>query len=69
MKTTFYSEDISCGGCIASIEKALAPVAGVVSVQGNPDEKTVTVEHDESLSTEAILAKLDETGFESRVAG
>lgn len=65
-KAQFHSGDISCGGCTSSIEKGLTGVNGVNSVSGDPDAKTVDVEFDESqVSTDALLAKLDEMGFES----
>lgn len=67
MTTVFKSEDISCGGCTATIEKELGRMQGVTSVKGDPETKLVTVEYDDSLGAEAILAKLDEIGFESVV--
>ena len=67
MTTVFKSEDISCGGCTATIEKELGQLPGVSSVKGDPETKLVTVEYDDSLGAEAILAKLDEIGFESVV--
>lgn len=67
MTTVFHSDEISCGGCTSTIERGLSAVAGVSAVKGDPETKLVTVEHDESLSVESILAKLDEIGFESTV--
>ena len=68
MKTVLLSDDISCGGCTATIEKSLSAVAGIDSVVGNPEQKSVTIEYNESLITlQAIISKLDELGFESRV--
>ena len=65
-KAQFHSNEISCGGCTSSIEKGLSAVEGVSSVSGDPDAKTVDVEYDDSkVTTDAILAKLDEIGFES----
>ena len=66
-KATFFSADIECDGCTSSIEDALSKLAGVASVNGDPDTKQVKVEfHDTVVSEEAILAKLDEIGFESK---
>ena len=66
-KVTFFSSDIACDGCTSSIEEALAKMAGVASVNGDPDTQRVKVEfHDTVVSEEAILAKLDEIGFESK---
>ena len=67
-KAKFHSDDISCGGCTASIEKNLRAVEGIMHVSGNPDAKTVEVEYDEDkVNTEFILGRLDEIGFESSV--
>ena len=64
---TYYSADIECEGCTSSIEEALSKVAGIASVSGNHETKQVKVEfHDTVVSEEAILAKLDELGFESK---
>jgi copper chaperone CopZ len=68
VKSVFKSEEIACGGCTATIEKELSQLPGVVSVNGDSATKLVTVEHDDSLPVEGILAKLDEIGFESTVA-
>ncbi|MCH7905011.1 MAG: heavy-metal-associated domain-containing protein [Armatimonadetes bacterium] len=66
-KATYYSADIACDGCTSSIEEALSKLAGIASVSGNPDTKQVKVEfHDTVVSEEAILAKLNELGFESK---
>jgi copper chaperone CopZ len=65
--TVFKSEDISCGGCTATIERELGRLPGVSSVKGDPESKLVTVEYDDTLPVEEILAKLDAIGFESVV--
>lgn len=67
MTTVFHSDEISCGGCTSTIEKQLSAMPGVSSVKGDPESKMVTVEHDESLSVDSLLARLDEIGFESTV--
>ncbi len=70
IKVRFHSDDISCGGCTASIEAGLSAVDGVSHVSGDPETKVVEVEFDEvSLSSEAILAKLDEIGFSATIVG
>ena len=69
MQTTiFLAPDIECGGCAASIEKALNGLSGLNSLSVNIDTKTVTISHDtELLSAEAILTRLDHLGFPSTV--
>ena len=68
MTTTIFSApDIECGGCAASIEKALNGLSGLSALSVDIDAKTVTIEHDpELLSTEAILTRLDHLGFPAK---
>ena len=40
--------DISCGHCVATVEKAAGKVAGVRSVSANADSRDVTVTYDAS---------------------
>ena len=70
IKVRFHSDGISCGGCTSSIEDGLSAVDGVANVSGDPETKVVEVEFDEvTLSSEAILAKLDEIGFSATIVG
>ncbi len=56
--------DISCGHCIASIEKAVNKVPGARFVSGDPDSKRVVVEYDPALAqVEAIEAAMEEEGY------
>ncbi|MCH7945351.1 MAG: heavy-metal-associated domain-containing protein, partial [Armatimonadetes bacterium] len=58
------------GGCTSSIEAGLSQVDGVSHVSGDPETKVVEVEYDETaLTSEAILAKLDEIGFAATIVG
>ena len=68
-RTVFRSDDIACGGCTASIEKALMAVAGVSSVAGDPQTKVVVVDHDDSVSDEKILQVVEELGFATSRVG
>ena len=70
VKVRFHSDNISCGGCTSSIEDGLSQIDGVAHVWGDPETKVVEVEFNElSLSSEAILAKLDEIGFAATIVG
>lgn len=64
MSTLTYSvPGMSCGHCRQSIEGEVSQVAGVQSVAVDLDAKTVTIEGD-SLDDAAIVAAIDEAGFE-----
>jgi copper chaperone CopZ len=56
MKKTFSVPNISCGHCVRSIKNELSGISGVTSVDGSPDEKTISVEWNPPL-TEADIRK------------
>ena len=62
-KTTLSIPNISCGHCVNSIKNELSDLAGVQSVDGNPDNKSVTVEWDAPASLEGIKALLQEINY------
>ena len=56
--------NISCGHCVATIERELSEITGVNSVLANLEKKRVTVEwDDQETNWPAIHATLLETGF------
>ena len=61
---TLSVPDISCGHCKSSIEGALAPMAGVSSAVVSIDEKTVEVSFDEPATLPAIVAAIEEQGYD-----
>jgi copper chaperone CopZ len=65
MKTTvLYAPDIMCGGCAASIHKALADVDGIGGVDIDVAAKHVSVTHDDVLVTvDHLVTRLDHAGF------
>lgn len=62
MTKTYSVPGISCGHCKAAIEGEVSEVAGVDTVIVDVDGKLVTVEG--SASDEAIIAAIDEAGYE-----
>ena len=65
MKTTvLHAPDIMCGGCAASIQKALADVDGIGCVDVDVAAKHVSVTHDDVLVTvDHLITRLDHAGF------
>lgn len=63
--TKVTAPDIVCGGCAASIKKALGGVEGVREVNVDVETKAVTVEHDSTVSRERVIDALDRAGFPS----
>jgi copper chaperone len=61
---TFVAPDISCGHCVATVEKALGPLDGVQQVQANVDTKQVVVDFDPArISVDRLEAAMDDAGY------
>ena len=61
---TVKAPDISCGNCVAHVEKDISALAGVSSVKAEVDSKLVTITYDETrLSREQIAEAMDEAGY------
>jgi len=55
--------NISCNHCVATIKRELAEIAGVKTVEGDPQAKKVTVGWIEPASWDRIAAALAEIGY------
>ena len=62
-KQTFKIDNISCGHCVATIKGEVEELDGVTTVEGNPDDKTVTVEWQSPATASQVKAKLSEIGY------
>ncbi len=60
----FQVPDVSCQHCVNAITKEVSAIPGVQQVQVALDSKTVTVEHSEQVSTDAIIAAIVEAGYD-----
>jgi copper chaperone len=61
---TLHAPAISCGHCVAAIQRAVGQLPGVQRVEGDPGTKRVTVEYDPSAVTlERITAAMAEEGY------
>lgn len=65
MSWTVAVENIKCGGCARSIEKAMAAIPGVEGISVNVEANEVTVSGDESLRA-AVLERLARLGYPER---
>ncbi len=61
--TVFDAPEIVCGGCAASIKQALGKIEGISKVEVDVAQKSVTVNHAETISREAIAGALDRAGY------
>jgi copper chaperone len=63
MRYTFKVEDMTCGGCAASIKQAVSRVPGVSGVDANPSSKDVVVNASADVSRETIVAAINGAGY------
>jgi Cu2+-exporting ATPase len=62
--TTLVVENMQCGGCMATIERALCATPGVADARANLSAKRVTVVSDaEAVDTQALIDALERAGF------
>lgn len=65
MNTTLKVEGMSCMHCSGRVTKALEELDGVSKVEVSLENKTATVEYDESKSNlNAMKAAVDEAGYD-----
>lgn len=55
--------EVHCDHCKASIEGAVAQLPGVEKVDVTIADATVTIDHDESASIDAIKRAIEEQGY------
>ena len=63
MSYAFKVEDMTCGGCAASIKRAVSRVPGVSSVEANPSSKDVVVDAAADVNRETIVAAIQAAGY------
>ena len=68
MKTILKIEGMHCAGCAGSIERALVRVEGVKVVKVDREAGRAVIEHETSVSREALTALVNEIGFTARPA-
>ena len=62
-KDTLTVPNISCGHCVMSIKNELSELDGIASVNGDPAQKTITVEWDAPASLHQIKETLKEINY------
>ena len=60
----FQVPEISCQHCVNAITKEVSALSGVEQVQVDLTEKLVTVAHGDQITTEAIVAAINEAGYD-----
>ena len=62
-RETFSIPNISCEHCVRAIKDELSDLDGVISVEGDPDTKTATVEWDNPATVDSIKKTLVEIDY------
>ena len=62
-KQTFTVPNISCGHCVNTIQNELMEFDGVVRVEGDPQDKQITVEWNSPVTSSKIESALKEIGY------
>jgi len=65
MKTTLNINGMSCEHCTAHVKKALEAIGGVSVAQVSLKEKSAAVEHDDSVTLDALKMAVSEAGYEA----
>lgn len=60
----FQVPGMTCGHCVSAVQTELAAVPGVLSVEVDLETKNVVVSGS-SIDTKAVIAAVDEAGFEA----
>ena len=60
----FQVPGVSCQHCVNAITREVSALPGVQRVQVALDDKTVTVEHGDQVSTDAVIAAINEAGYD-----
>jgi copper chaperone CopZ len=68
MKTILTIDGMHCAGCAGSIERALCRIEGVKDVKVDREAGRAVINHEASVSREALTALVNEIGFTARSA-
>ncbi len=60
---TFTIPNISCGHCVMAIKNELGDVDGVMSVEGDPENKQITIQWETPTTLEKIQETLKEINY------
>lgn len=64
-QVTLQVEGMTCGHCVASVEKTLRTLPGVHDAKANLDAGTAVVSIDDSADVSAMTAALTKAGFDA----
>jgi len=62
-KKTVKVPNIGCDGCVSTIKNEVSALPGVVSVEGNPETKIVTIQWGDPATWATISDKMSEIDY------
>ena len=62
-KQTLTVPNITCGHCVMSIKKELSELEGITKVDGDPENKSITVEWESPVTLDKIKDTLKEINY------
>ncbi len=62
-RTTLSIPNISCGHCVMSIKNELNEIDGIKSVEGDPENKRITIEWESPITLDKIKETLQEINY------
>jgi copper chaperone len=62
-KKTLIVPNITCGHCVMSIKNELSELEGISKVDGDPENKSITVEWESPVTLEKIKDTLKEINY------
>ena len=63
METTFYIQNLKCGGCAKTISSKLKDLEGIEHVEVVLEDSAVRLAHEEALGIEKIQEQLSKLGY------
>ncbi|NTW97573.1 MAG: heavy-metal-associated domain-containing protein [Oscillochloris sp.] len=60
----FLVPSVSCQHCVKAVNTEVSAISGVQKVDVNLETKVVTVEHGEQVTPAAIIAAIQEAGYD-----
>lgn len=67
--TTLKITGMSCGNCVRHAHEALAAVPGVTQAEVTLDPGQAIVTHGEETTLDALIAAVEEEGYDAQVQG
>lgn len=64
MTERFIVPGISCQHCVNAVTREVSALEGVQKVNVSLADKTVTVEHGEQVTADALVAAINEAGYD-----